>query len=489
MDFFGQRSKARSAPRKKPAVVTTTTMKRKAAPSMPRAPTVKRHNALPEATQQRIQREHQAAAAEAAPQSSTSPHPKKRAKRAPSSDASSSRTKLGDEDADDADLDRIAQGGRSTRSVFQYNVTRDILPDESYSPLSEDVRARASRSISSRALVEASSCRYEPYFDGLDDHPVAVLEYPAWNASEEFLLLVPVESDEYDPISDLLCSVGAMAANYIPLEMHDEFGTLESLETSSNAGMPLSKVFSGAVSKFEPSHASGHFDKDSLPPMEKETILRAFTKARNRRNGPLFLRTLERFNGKLRVLKQRGAIAAQLQSLGQSHGVPEHVWRTIQDQVYARVVSPHVGKLKQYEAFSDNVYGEMLPSFLSEIAHIAQLGPSSVFVDLGSGIGNLLIQASLQTGCEAYGCEYMPIPSKLAEQQIIEASHRWHMWHVRGGPRVESWHGDFTELDRVGQVLRRADVVLVNKCVSYDLPAAMRSVPKRTKHSHCSSST
>ena len=167
----------------------------------------------------------------------------------------------------------------------------------------------------------------------------------------------------------------------------------------------------------------------------------------------------------MRELKQRGAIAAQLQSLGQSHGVPEHVWRTIQEQVYARVVSPHVDKLKQYEAFSDNVYGEMLPPFLSEIARIAQLGPSSVFVDLGSGIGNLLIQASLQTGCEAYGCEYMPIPSDLAEQQIIEASYRWRMWHVRGGPRVESWQGDFTTLDRVGQVLRRADVVLVNKCV------------------------
>ena len=128
-------------------------------------------------------------------------------------------------------------------------------------------------------------------------------------------------------------------------------------------------------------------------------------------------------------------------------------------------MSPHVDKLKQYEAFSDNVYGEMLPPFLSEIARIAQLGPSSVFVDLGSGIGNLLIQASLQTGCEAYGCEYMPIPSDLAEQQIIEASYRWRMWHVRGGPRVESWQGDFTTLDRVGQVIRRADVVLVNKCV------------------------
>ena len=468
MDFFGQRSKAHSAPNKKPTVVTTTTTKKKVAPQAPsRAPTVKKHNALPEAIQQRIQREHQTAAAEAAPSSNTSSRPKKRVKKASQPDATTSRTMLGDDDADDTALDRIAQGSRSTRSVFSYHVPRDIVSDDAYSPLSEDTRAKATRCITSRALVEASSCRYEPYFDGLDDHPVVVLEYPACDASEEFLLLVPVDSDEYDPISDLLCCVGAMAANYVPPEMREEFGALESLETSSSAGMPLSRVSMASLSKLDSSHVTDHHDKDSHKDslQEEETILRAFTKARNRRHGPLFLRTLERFNVKLRELKQRGAIAAQLHSLGKSHGVPEHVWRTIQEQVYARVVSPHVDKLKQYEAFSDNVYGEMLPPFLSEIARIAQLGPSSVFIDLGSGIGNLLIQASLQTGCEAYGCEYMPIPSDLAEQQIIEASHRWRMWHVRGGPRIESWQGDFTTLDRVGQVLRRADVVLVNKCV------------------------
>ena len=111
MDFFGQRSKAHSAPNKKPAVVTTTTTKKKVAPQAPsRAPTVKKHNALPEAIQQRIQREYQTAAVEAAPASPTSSRPKKRVKKAPQPDATTSRTMLGDDDADDAALDRIAQG-------------------------------------------------------------------------------------------------------------------------------------------------------------------------------------------------------------------------------------------------------------------------------------------------------------------------------------------------------------------------------------------
>jgi len=107
----------------------------------------------------------------------------------------------------------------------------------------------------------------------------------------------------------------------------------------------------------------------------------------------------------------------------------------------------------------------MQPPFLSEICRLAELGPSSVFVDLGSGIGNLLLQASLQTGCEAYGCEYMPVPSALATKQIMEASHRWRMWNLRGGSRIEAWCGDFTDSDQVRAVLRRADVVLVNKYV------------------------
>lgn len=286
-----------------------------------------------------------------------------------------------------------------------------------------------------------------------------ILEYPASEAVEEFTLLVPKEVDEYDPISDLLSAVGAMVAHYVPPNMQAEFGSLESLETSSNAGMPLKKTVDASL----PVKNAGEFDHASPPPLDDEPILRAFSKARNRRNGPLFVRTLERFNAKMRQLKKDGILTAHVQWLGQRHGVPQHVWRIIQEQVYARVVAPHVGKLKQYEAFSDHVYGEMLPPFLSEIARVANMGPSSVFVDLGSGIGNLLVQASLQTGCEAYGCEYMQVPSELATRQIMEATNRWRMWLLCGGRRLEAWHEDFTDSEHVRNVLRRADVVLVNK--------------------------
>ena len=272
----------------------------------------------------------------------------------------------------------------------------------------------------------------------------------------------------------MLRTVGAIVAHYVPPTHQSEFGALDALDVSSNAGALLADWRSAraripSMEQASASRASTPSHADRASPMtmsqsedlDADSILRSFTKARNRRHGPLFVRTVHRFNALLHKLKDEGVIEQHLQSLGESQGVPETVWRTIQDQVYARAAAPHVEKLKQYEAFSDNVYGEMLPPFLSEICRLAQLGPQSVFVDLGSGIGNLVVQAAMQTGCRAYGCEYMPVPAQLAAAQLQEARARWHLWHLRGGP-METWCADFTESEHVRAALRDADLVVAN---------------------------
>ncbi|WFD21919.1 [histone H3]-lysine(4) N-trimethyltransferase [Malassezia equina] len=431
-----------------------------------------RHNALPEALQKRIASDRQAAAA------AQSPKPGKVTKKARMQPSTSSRvrdravpaavTRIEDEDEDDADdaaLDRLARSGSSLQvTMDEYHVPRVIVPEPIYDPLAADLRAKAWPCISSRMLVESASIPYLPFFDGLEDHPVVTLEYPAPDAKEEFVLLVPKMADEYDPISDLLHAVRAMVSNYVPDNQKARFGSLESLETASNAGAPLDKAQRPAarVDMSRSSSTSTLHEGSASPAPPEDSILRSFTKARNRRNGPLFVQTVDRFNAQIRALKKDGTLTSHLRQVGENHGVPEDLWRTIQEQVYARVAAPHVDSLKHYEAFSDSVYGEMLPPFLNEVERIAHLGTSSVFVDLGSGIGNCLLQASLQTGCEAYGCEYMPAPSSIASKQLVEASHRWRMWHLKAGPRVEAWDDDFTESTRVRDVLRRADAILVN---------------------------
>lgn len=351
------------------------------------------------------------------------------------------------------------------------------------------------------------------------------LEYPAPHCSEEYSLLVPKDRDEYDPISDLLRTVRCIVEFYLTPEQRELFGSLEDLEIGSAAGHMLSSVHVGVsfsretstsgqegahplsnpllASTFStnfnhsregtPSHSDNHSIGSPKPapstpisPARSSTligltpgaspypttgsplpstpqidsILRSFTKARNRRDGLLFIHTANRFNNMLSSLREEGKIEANVQKMGEC-GIPEGIWRCLQEQCYARTVAPRVEQLSKYEAFSDNVYGELLPRFVSEIAQLTRLGPESVFVDLGSGVGNLLIQIALQTGSEAYGCEMMKAPSEIATQQIIEARKRWKMWGLCAG-NLEAWQGDFGEDDRVRQILRKADVVLVN---------------------------
>lgn len=377
--------------------------------------------------------------------------------------------------------------------------------------------------IQSAALVEGK--QYGPFFSNLSEEQSRVqLEYPAPGCSEEFSLLVPRDREEYDPISDLLRSVRCIIEFYLTPQQQEMFGSLDALETGSatthiptaaNRGVSASRepslsgsegTFSAGNSLVPASPATfGDSPRPTTPGLSApqsspngtlsapispknsnraivtssiespytidspaphsamantDSILRSFTKARNRRDGQLFLRAADRFNVALRTLRDAGKIEENVRKMGQT-GVPEGIWRCLQEQCYARTVAPRVEQLSKYEAFSDNVYGELLPRFMSEIAQLTKLGPESVFVDLGSGVGNLLIQVALQTGSEVHGCEQMQIPSELASLQVEEAKRRWKMWGLRGG-QAKAWQGDFGDDDQIRQVLRRADVVLVN---------------------------
>jgi len=109
----------------------------------------------------------------------------------------------------------------------------------------------------------------------------------------------------------------------------------------------------------------------------------------------------------------------------------------------------------------------------------------SVFVDLGSGVGNVVIQAALayaldpfvmwpmrcgvadlgcmyrRTGAESWGFEYMDHAAGLAAKQVVEAEGRFRMWGLKGG-KMRTVKADFCDCPEVGQVMKRADVVLVN---------------------------
>ena len=166
-----------------------------------------------------------------------------------------------------------------------------------------------------------------------------------------------------------------------------------------------------------------------------------------------FIDLVESYNQLLESKCKDGTIAKHMDSMTTLPlKLVEHI---IKGQIYARTVSPQVHLVRQYEGFSDNVYGELLPMFLSRIFKETRLKSDQIFVDLGSGVGNCVLQAALETGCESWGCEMMDNPHKLAGLQAREFPARCRLWGIKPGS-IKLIHDDFLKNDEISNVLKRA---------------------------------
>ncbi|GAA6043304.1 hypothetical protein JCM8097_001174 [Rhodosporidiobolus ruineniae] len=342
--------------------------------------------------------------------------------------------------------------------------------------------------------------------------PTVELEYPADGATERFALLAPRTDDEYNPIEDVLRTILTILDHFLtPDQAAQYFAHLpgktsfsaflyNKSTSSSRAGTPAAgtprpgtpvpmPTAAAAPSASEPAQSiptpppsvaptdassapaaspsssspaadasSSTSAADAPPPPPSESLIRLLEKARSKRDGPSFLSHLSHFNSTLRYLKRHGILR---DNVGAMKGVREKVWQKVFYQCYDRAVGPEMEELRRYEAFSDNVYGELLPGFMNEIFEKTHLGPGKVFVDLGSGVGNCVLQAALATGATSYGFENMAHASRLARLQVVEAQKRFRMWGLGGG-EMQVVEADFCEHPMVGEVMRRADVVLVN---------------------------
>jgi [histone H3]-lysine79 N-trimethyltransferase len=190
-------------------------------------------------------------------------------------------------------------------------------------------------------------------------------------------------------------------------------------------------------------------------------IERQLEKASNRNIQDLagFKAALAAYNDKLLALVRDGTIARNLDA---RHEIPRSFVAFVLEQVYDRTVALKVELLSKYENGTDNVYGELLHPFVTEIlVERTRLTSDQVFVDLGSGVGNVALQAALEVGCESWGCEMMDNACNLAEAQQREFIARCRLWGVAPG-KVHLERGDFRRNERVQAALKRADVVLVN---------------------------
>ncbi|KAF8198985.1 histone-lysine N-methyltransferase [Pholiota molesta] len=309
------------------------------------------------------------------------------------------------------------------------------------------------------------------------DYPVVELEYPNSGACERFILLAPKDKDHYNPIMDLERSLYTIVECYVPREHQAIFGPIPTATLSDVVSPPPSPSPSPPCSNASSSSVSSHYSRSSSnssltslsstssSAVDRLPLLRAIQRAIHLQDVP------EDLFGPM----PRNPLMTTVESWTESHeGLPDKVLMRIIEENYQRTVGPNVPSLKQYEAFSSTVYGELMPSLSYEMLNITGLNENSLFLDLGSGVGNIVTQASLQTGCKSYGIELMPHPARVARDMVAQMKIRCRMWGVRIG-EMELEEGNMLESRRVDELIARADVVLVdNKVFEESLNEALR---------------
>ncbi|KAJ3767160.1 histone methylation protein DOT1-domain-containing protein [Lentinula raphanica] len=129
---------------------------------------------------------------------------------------------------------------------------------------------------------------------------------------------------------------------------------------------------------------------------------------------------------------------------------------------YGRSIKPQLQRLvARGKKKEEETYGELLSPMLEFIFAGTRLAKHSTFVDLGSGIGNTLVEAAFKIGCFAYGIEIRKEVADLGQLFIQEFKMRSSFVGVTPG-EIEFENGDMCASARAVEVLKQADVVLVN---------------------------
>ncbi|KAG8729568.1 Nucleosomal histone H3-Lys79 methylase [Ceratobasidium sp. 428] len=317
-----------------------------------------------------------------------------------------------------------------------------------------------------RAWFKNHSDPDDPFWKFGPDHiPYAELEYPANGATEVYALVDAFDHDDYQPLKDLFLTIDTIATSY----MDDDDRALIGYTSPALASPGDSPVRASPppMSKDDP-HSPGR--SPSTAPSSPSRcapelpLYRRLVKARNSRDGPLFIQALTSLNGYIRALRPK----MQQHMRTKWTGIPPPVWKRVTEEGYQRGVGPRMNELGRYKQWTSGVYGELMQPFISEVVHRSNLGPGKIFVDLGSGVAHTLMQASLQSGCTSYGIELSPPAASIAKDHEKEFNLRLEMWDLCCSD-FKYTEGDMLDSKEVIEWISKADVILVNNFVFEEL--------------------
>ncbi|KAJ3356008.1 Nucleosomal histone H3-Lys79 methylase [Allomyces javanicus] len=267
---------------------------------------------------------------------------------------------------------------------------------------------------------------------------------------------VPSDMSEYDPVADLIDTVRMLVQHTLVCP------------SSAIRDLFSDEPHSGAVS---PRAAA-------TPSPSSLGLLRRLERARNRRSRSEFVAAVADFNREYARCKKDGYVIGYTKKRMMAAAQDER--RAIQQwlneptppdlvahvlfQAYARAVAPHADELQKYEAFSNTVYGEINPVFVELLIKTLGIKANHTFLDLGSGIGNVVLHVAARTQCHASGIEIQPAAAGLAVAQLDEFRARLKYFNRRCGA-VDLFEGDMLAHAAIPPLVSKADVIFVNNYV------------------------
>lgn len=129
-------------------------------------------------------------------------------------------------------------------------------------------------------------------------------------------------------------------------------------------------------------------------------------------------------------------------------------------QVYKSAVAEPL-KLNKYAPFSAHVYGETTFKQVCQIIDNLKIGPDDVFIDLGSGVGQVVLQMAATIPLKlCFGIELADVPSNYAV--VMDANFRASMkWFGKKFCDYQLIKGDFLS-DEHREKINMATIIFVN---------------------------
>lgn len=156
------------------------------------------------------------------------------------------------------------------------------------------------------------------------------------------------------------------------------------------------------------------------------------------------------------ALEKGTSLPAQRLNKYPSRGLLKHILQQTYNQA---VADPE--KLNQYEPFSPEVYGETSYELVCQMIDQIEISADDVFVDLGSGVGQVVLQMAAATPCRiCLGVEKAEVPSKYAENMDLHFR-MWMKWYGKKYGEYKLIKGDFL-LDEHREKINAATIVFVN---------------------------